>query len=177
MSKLWLIGGGVFVAVLLLASIAIALTQQEEQFAEGTPERTVQLYLKAFEAEDYTEAYGYLGAGLKLGCSVDEFARDGSYASSSLKENRVSLKETKVLDGAAVVTTRVTYVSNEGLFGSGQYTNEYDYTLRQEGGQWRFSLDPQWPYPGCGGYREPKPMEVIPVTPVPAATRTPVPGA
>ncbi|MBM3934761.1 MAG: hypothetical protein FJ319_10750 [SAR202 cluster bacterium] len=177
MSRMWLIGGGIFVAVLLVASIAIALTQKEEVFADGTPERTVQLYLKALEDEDYTEAYGYLGAELRDGCTVDEFARDGAYARSTLGQNRVTLRDTDMVAGAAVVTLRVAYVSSDGLFGSGQYSSDYVYRLRQESGQWRFTEDPQWPFVGCMAYREPKPLPVVPVTPTPRPSPTPSAGS
>ena len=47
MSKIWLIGGAAALSVLLLASVAIGLTQSEDTFQAGTPEETVQRYLKA----------------------------------------------------------------------------------------------------------------------------------
>ena len=53
MAKGWLIGGGIFLALLLAASIIVALVQQEEELPEGTPEAAVQSYLRAIEAEDY----------------------------------------------------------------------------------------------------------------------------
>ena len=51
MSKIWLIGGAAALSVLLLASVAIGLTQSEDTFQAGTLEETVQRYLKAAERD------------------------------------------------------------------------------------------------------------------------------
>ena len=42
MTRWWLIGAAAFLAVLLIASIVLALTSKEAEFAPGTPEHAVQ---------------------------------------------------------------------------------------------------------------------------------------
>ena len=46
MTKWWLIGAATFLAVLLIASIVLALTSKEAEFAPGTPEHAVQSLLR-----------------------------------------------------------------------------------------------------------------------------------
>ena len=57
MTKWWLIGAAAILAVLLVASIVLALTSKETEFAPGTPERAVQDLLRSAEADDIETAY------------------------------------------------------------------------------------------------------------------------
>ena len=65
MSRNWLIGGGIFLVALLVASIVIALLEGEETFPEGSTEKAVQDYLRAAEDDDFETAYVFLSAALK----------------------------------------------------------------------------------------------------------------
>ena len=53
MGKYWIIGSAAALALLLVASVIVALSESEETFAAGTPEMAVQSFIKAFEGEDY----------------------------------------------------------------------------------------------------------------------------
>ena len=59
MTRWWLIGAAVFLAVLLVASIALALLSKEAEFAPGTPEHAVQSLLRSVEADDIETAYAH----------------------------------------------------------------------------------------------------------------------
>ena len=173
MSRLWLIGGAAFVGVLLVASIVIAVARQPSPLAEGTPERTVQLFLKALRDEDFKSAYGLLTADRRTECTVEEFAFRGLDGRQELRDSRVTLKDTKPLNGSTIVASRVTRVQSRGPFGTSEYTRQHSYTLAKENGVWQFSEVPKWPYLECWGpQREPP-------TPTPASPpdRTAEPAA
>ena len=177
MSKIWLIGGGAFVVVLLVAAVAVALTQREEPLTEGTPERTVQQYLTAIQDDDFRVAHDLLSEKLRAECSIEEFASEAyGYRKTELSSSRVTLEDTKHLDGTAVVIARVTQVRGNGPFGTSEYSQRHPYSLTQEEGDWRFS-DYPWPHYGCP--TRPAPVYVLPPTPtpVPVPTRTATPGS
>ncbi len=171
MSRIWLIGGGTLVAALLVASIVVVVIQGEEELKEGTPERTVQLYLKAVVVEDFNAAYSFLSTELKRECSLEEYLVNGSvYGSRELERSRVTLQKTSRVNGTVIVRARVTRVSSSGPFGVSESSHDQDFTLREEDGEWRFTRMP-WPYYGCGAsYRPP---EAVPLAPAPASTPAP----
>ncbi len=166
MSKSWLIGGGSFVAVLLLVSIVLALTQTEAVLPEGTPEGAVQRFLKALESQDYKLAYSYLGEKLTEKCAVEDLAARKIWQGRELESSRVTLEETINLDDSAVVVARVNHIRGDGPFGTSESSRDERFTLAKQQGEWRFTRDP-WPYYGCGERREnlDEPARVSPAPP------------
>ena len=175
MSRNWLIGGGLFLAVLLVASVVVALLEDEESFAEGTVEEAVQVYLRAVEDDDFETAYGFLSSELKDECSIDEFAGGNIPSRSDLSDERVTLEKTTTVEETVFVTVRVTRLQGRGPFGTSESSFEQRFSLRQQEGNWRFTEYP-WPFFRCGPFKpEPAPRPPPPAaTPAPAnATSTP----
>jgi hypothetical protein len=174
MPKIWLIGGVVLLTVLVVASIVVGLTRREKPLPEGTPERVVQRFLNAIGDEDLKVAYALLSDELKQACSIEQFAGNTFGRKRDLKNSRVTLKETKHLDGPAIVIARVSSISGSGPFRTSEHAREERFTLVQEEGQWRFSASP-WPYYGCGtpDIYSPRPAIPAPTLAPPAATTTP----
>ena len=79
MTKWWFIGAAVFLAVLIIASIVLALTSKETEFAPGAPERAVQNFLRAAEDDDIETAYAMLSAELQRKCELKNFTDGGRY--------------------------------------------------------------------------------------------------
>ena len=171
MPKIWLIGGAAFLVVLLAASVVVALTEREEPLPEGTPERAVQLFLVAAEEEDLKTAYALLSEELKEKCSVEGFASK-RFGSRDLKGSRVTLEETKVLNGSVVVIARVTRIQGSGPFGTSESSHEERFTLSRDEGEWRFTYF-SWPYYGCGEPELYSPYKDTPPPPEPAPTPEP----
>ena len=69
MARWWLIGGGAALGALLIASIALALTNRPADFAPGTPEAAVQALLRAAAVDDFEAAYRLLASELRADCS------------------------------------------------------------------------------------------------------------
>ena len=169
MARGWLIGGAAFLGVLLVVSIVVALLEREETLSEGSPEATVQQFLKAVEGEDFQIAYGFLSEELREDCSVQDFvganARNGR-----LRNGRVTLERTQTVEDTTFVTVRITQFFGSGPFGTSESTFEQRFPLSQENGEWRFTQYP-WPYFQCGPF---KPERVIPA-PTPPPVREPDP--
>jgi hypothetical protein len=169
MSRLWLIGAGVALAALLVASIAVALLREPESFGEDTPERAVQLYLAALADDDFAAAHELLSSDMMRRCPLTSMVR-GLYAKEELGDSRVMLKESTLVDGTAFVTARVTRIRSSGPFDTSESSHEQRYTLVEEDGEWRLS-DNMWPSHGCP-ITEPTPpvRQALPATtPRPAA--------
>ncbi len=134
--------------MLLVVAVAVGLTQSEKALDEGTPERAVQLYLKALQADDFKGAYALLSSEVKGYCLLETFARAGDRGKSQLDRSRVTLKDTKDLDGSVMVTAEMSEISSGGLFGTEEHSFTQSFTLRQEEGEWRLTAN-LWPFFGC----------------------------
>jgi len=141
-SNRWLVIVAGVVTVAVLAGIAITvLASGERQYAEGTPERAVQDYLRAVNDRDATTAMTYLAPALTERC---KFERE-PISNRSTRSIRATLERTTVRDSTAEVRVRLTEAYNsDSPFGSGEYTHTQVFVLTQVQGQWRF-VDPPWP--------------------------------
>ena len=171
MPKYWMIGSGVALGVLLIAAIVVALMRDAVVLPEGSPERAVQLYLKAISEEDFEAAQTTLSSELKERCSLEElYSR--SYPRENLDDSRVAHDVTNFVDDRAIVVFEVTQLSRGGPFDLNEWTHDEHYTLVREEGEWRISASP-WPYQGCMQPRIPivEPT-IVPVTEPVTATTT-----
>lgn len=171
MSKYWLIGSGAFLAVLLIASIVVALLEKEQTFPEGSPERAVQAFINAIEDEDYAVAHQLLSDELQEGCTLETLVAR-TWQKDRIKDSRVTLDGTTVTEDTAIVAARVTTIGSGGPFGSSESSRDVRFTLKQFDGEWRFTSDP-WPNFGCS--RPVVPIATAP-TPVPAVQPSPTPA-
>jgi hypothetical protein len=134
--------------------MAVALLSEgEDDFPPGSPEETVQLYLRAVADRDATTALSFISTELRESCTDiprDSILQRGDYAF------RASLEETTLREGEAQVTVQVTETYGSPPFGGGESSYDQTFLLVQEGGEWRFSEMP-WPL-----YCVPKPISVVP---------------
>ena len=148
MTKWWLIGAAVFLAVLLIASIVLALTSKEAEFAPGTPEHAVQSLLRSVEADDIETAYAMLSQELQQKCELKNFADGGRYRSRDDRDIRATLRDTKIVGDITFINVRVTQFYGNGPFDSGESSYDRRFALQQEEGEWKFTEYP-WPYDYC----------------------------
>ncbi|HIM17779.1 MAG TPA: hypothetical protein EYM27_10125, partial [Dehalococcoidia bacterium] len=114
MGKYWIIGGAAVLALLLVASVIVALSESEETFAAGTPEMAVHSFIKAFEDEDFQASYELLSNGLKDRCTVDQmFGWQGGF-NDRFRDSRITLEDTTVVASTTVVAVRITEFRNGG---------------------------------------------------------------
>jgi len=154
-STRWLAGVGVVVAiVVVLATVLTALADDEQEFSAGSPEATVQSYLRAVADSDATTAFTYLSPELLDRCG--DFPRDvitqrGDY------RFRATLVNTVQRDGTVEIEVDITERWGDGPFGGGESTWSQVFVLSQEDGTWLFT-EPPWPT-YCPN---PKPMPAVP---------------
>ena len=148
MGKWWLIGAAAILVVLLVVSIALALTSKDTEFAPGTPEHAVQSLLRSAEADDVETAYAMLSQELQQKCKLKNFADGGRYRSGDDRDFRATLRETKTVDDLTVVSVEVTRFYGNGPFDTGESTYDGRFVLEQEDGEWKFADFP-WPYDYC----------------------------
>lgn len=178
MPKIWLIVGGGFLGALLIAAGVVALTEREEPLTEGTPERTVQRFLIALQNEDFKLAHSLLTESQKEDCNVADLITRDRWDLEELGDSRVTLEDTKLLNGSAVVIANVTTIQESGPFGTSERSRRQTYSLIKEEGEWRLERS-FWPSLGCVNEfpkpatppREPERIS----TSVPAPTPTPSP--
>ena len=158
MTRIWLVAGGVAVGALVVVAVALTLVQREQSFDDGTPERAVQDFLKAYLDEDFGGAYDLWSEELRRDCGRDEYVQHSVGSGGRLEDSRVRLTETQYVGddrGRAVVLARETRVSNDGPFNTSEWSNRQRYALALEQGQWRFTETP-WPSTGCPPDRLPR---------------------
>ena len=171
MPNIWLIGVGSLLAILLVASIVVALVQTVDPLPENTPERAVQLYLEAVTDGDFEAAHNLLSTELKERCPVENLV-SRSYPVRQLEDSRITLEGTELFGDKTIVTARITTIRSNSPFGSSENSYSQRFTLFEEDGGWRFTSDP-WPYQGC---MKPTPPPTRVPAPDPSATPTALPA-
>ena len=176
MAKGWLIGGGAFLAILLVVSIILALLDREEPLTPGTPEAAVQQFLKAAESEDLSTAFNSLSAKLQEECSLQEFGGSSFPARNQLGDASITLEKTQVVDDTAFVTVRISQFRGGRPFGTSESNFQQRYSLLMEEGEWKIAVYP-WPFFNCGPFKPlaPRAPEVAspetPMEPAPSPAR------
>ena len=147
LSTRWLLGVAAAVVVAIaLSVVAIVIGGDEQEFAAGTPEATVQGYLRAVIDRDASAAQGYLSAELLERC--DEQRLRVAYRRPSDRDLRVTLRGTTKVGDVTEVRVRITEFRGGPPFGGDDYSHDQFFALQQEGGEWRI-VDPPWPLYSC----------------------------
>ena len=144
---------GIVAGILLLAVAAVAvalLRPKPDYLPEGSPEATVHNYLFALRQGDYARAYGYLSPALKgYPPSVVEFERNIASGYLDAASDSVTFEVVKARgtgDQRTVTVQKVSFYGG-GLFQSGEYTQTFEMTTSNEGGQWKIvRADQYWLY-------------------------------
>ena len=148
MDKYWIIGGSVLLGVLLIGSIVISLSNDEEVFDSGTPEYAVQQYLRSMGQGDFETARGNLSPDLQAECSIEELFKQVSGRRDQLDDNRITLESVQLVGETTSVTVKVNEFRGGGLFGSSEWSYERRFFLRQIDDEWKFTEFP-WPLTHC----------------------------
>ena len=141
-STRWLLGVGIAIAAAIVFAVVVALTVGDEQsFADGTPERTVQRYLEAVAERDASAALDFISPAVSDECGT--IPRD-AITSRRDARFRATLYETVPRDGRVDVHVTITESFGDAPFNGGESTWPLVLELTQEDGVWRFTQLP-WP--------------------------------
>ena len=149
MAKVWTIVAAVALALLLVASVVVAVLEREEPFESGTADAAVQDLLRAVEEDELETAYGLLSTELREECSAEQVFSQPLRYRQQFEGNRITLEQTDEVGGATLVTVRISSFQRDGPFGSSENSFLQRYALRQTEGEWRFVEFP-WPLFQCG---------------------------
>ena len=149
MDKYWIIGGCVLLGMLLIGSIVVSLSSDEDAFTSGTPERAVQEYLGHIESGDFETVHASLSPDLQSECSVEDLFKQVSGGRlDRLDDNRITLESVKLVGETTSVTVNVHEFRRGDLFGSSEWSYERRFFLRQFDDEWKFTDFP-WPLFRC----------------------------
>lgn len=131
--------------IVLLAGVAavVAAVRPVSEFEPGTPEATVQDYLRAVLEGDEESAASFFASGSD--CAAEDIDRDRSDAPA-----RVALQTTDAENGAARVRVEIVFASDGGPFDTYEYSQEETFELVREGDGWLITDEP-WPMFFCRG--------------------------
>jgi hypothetical protein len=146
--------GAVLAVIAAVAAIVVALLGDEQQFADGTPERTVQLYLKAVDQRDPNAAIALIGAPVLDRCGVVPRETIAQRGTASL---RATLERTDKRGMTATVFVRLNEIYRDAPLGLSDPTQSLSFELVMTDGGWRFA---QMPWPMFCAY--PKSMDRMP---------------
>jgi hypothetical protein len=155
-SSKWLLGAGVVILAIIVASVAVALLsrpQAQTLLPADTPSGTVQGYLLAVEAGETRQAYGYLSTDLQTKCNYDFFRDNTRGVMGSVpnrnRDTRVALESERPRDDGIEVQVRMTDFTVSAPFNVNEYSHVETFLLKKLDGNWRF-VDRPWPISwGC----------------------------
>lgn len=130
------------VVVLIGALVFVASQGRDARFESGSPEATVQSYLKAMVDRDNDRALTYFDPETK--CDASDL--DRQYLSPDLT---VDLLDSKVTGERAQVKIRIRYASDD-LFGG--WSEDHSIGLSRVNGMWKITGVP-WPLYECDGVK------------------------
>lgn len=130
-------------AVALLGFAALLSARRPTaQYAEGTPEATVQRYVQALTDGRRGDAVELLSDELQQRC-------DGVGSWADLPElSRVVLRERVVQGDEAIVRVALTQRWGDGLLDASESTTEETFVLARSAGGWRI-VEVPWPFFSC----------------------------
>ncbi len=154
-SSKWLLGGGLVILALIIASVGVGLLnrpQSADLLPEGTPGGTVHRYLLAIEQGETRQAYEYVSADLQEKCTFEHF-RDTTrqYDRRDTKggrDIRIALESEQSIDDAVEVRVRITEFRVSAPFDVNENSYTRVFLLEELDGAWRFVNEP-WPMFRC----------------------------
>ena len=142
MNNYWLIGGGVILGILIVASVVAALLQKEAEFETGSPEAAVQAYLRVLDEDDFQAAYQSLSPELQDRCSIEDMFGDMDIHSWRPEGKRITLEEVRTLNDTTFVEIRIAGFRDSGMFGPSEYDFSESFALQMFDGEWKLSQNP-----------------------------------
>ncbi len=141
-STRWLAAVAAVTGVLVAVSLVVGLAwDREADLDAGTPEGTVQAYLRAVADRDASAALGFYAPALRDRCEL-------SYVRDSLRwrtnDFRATLAHVNQQGEATEVTITITEVYGSGPLGRNESTFDQVFLLEQVDSEWRF-VEPPWP--------------------------------
>ena len=86
-----------FLSALVIGSIYISTTRQNEPLTEGSPERTVQIYIDNILNDRSIEAYELIAKELRDNCRYSEFINTSSLSYDPYEVETITLVKSEII--------------------------------------------------------------------------------
>jgi hypothetical protein len=127
--------GGLIVLAILAALLVGA--PDEEEFAEGTPERVIQDYVRAVRDRDREAAYAFFSSAAQRDMSFEEFSNYVSGPGDPFENRRIRLEDSEIDGERATLSLVIESFDDGSLFDSNRYEYERTVALVREEGAWK----------------------------------------
>jgi len=126
-------------SILVASIIALNIGNKPSKMPQGSPARTVQIFLEHVSGGNYDSAYNSLSIELKKTCSSTDFAADSYNEKARYSRSTFKHLTTQLADLESVVLVEV--IEWEPAFPIGTSENSYQekFNLVKENGNWKIS--------------------------------------
>lgn len=132
MGKIVGYGIALLLATLIVISFALTYLKNDTKMEEGSPERTVQLYISYLSDDRFTDAYDLLDRNLHTQCDIGEFTAALTWTKNYFEGASAKLKNKKQFDNISIVVIEMTSVETNIPFGLEERSTEVTFTLSLE---------------------------------------------
>ena len=126
-----------FILTLIVVSIYIAMTRQSEPLKEGSPERTVQIYIDNILKDEPFKAYELISEDIKDNCLYTEFNNTFQHSYNRSDVETTNLVKVEIVDGEAIVTGETSSIETSIPLGSTERKSRHTYVLVKEDMEWK----------------------------------------
>jgi hypothetical protein len=142
-STRWLIGFGVIIGIIVIATVVLVLIMPGEGdtplLPEDTPEGTVQRYLRAVQTQDYEEAYGYLSQEAleeRYDDPFEWFDRQSYALERSDNGWKATLGEPSIVGNRASIRVKIETFEPSFPLSNPLHSRNYTFRLQRYGDDW-----------------------------------------
>ena len=130
----------IVIGLILVASvIALNIDNNPSKMPEGSPARTVQIFLEHVSNEHYDSAYNSLSIALKKTCSFTDFAADSYNEKARYSRSTFKHLTTQLDNLESVVLVEVIEVEPAFPIGTSENSHQEKFNLVKENTNWKIS--------------------------------------
>ena len=128
--------------ILVASIIALNIGNKPSKMPQGSPARTVQIFLEHVSSENYDSAYNSLSIELKKTCSSTDFAADSYNEKARYSRSTFKHLTTQLDNLESVVLVEVFEVEPAFPIGTSENSYQEQFNLVKENGNWKISQIP-----------------------------------
>lgn len=128
-----------FLSALIIGSIYISTTRQNEPLTEGSPERTVQIYINNILNDRSPEAYELISEEVQDNCRYIEFINTSSLSYDPYEVETITLVKSEIINDEAIVTVENSTMETSIPLESTERKSRQTYILVKEDLEWKIS--------------------------------------
>ena len=126
-----------FLSALVIGSIYISTTRQNEPLTEGSPERTVQIYIDNILNDRSIEAYELIAKELRDNSRYSEFINKTSLSYDPYEVETITLVKSEIINDEAIVTVEKSTIETSIPLESTERKSRQTYILVKEDLEWK----------------------------------------